>query len=62
MYVGNIGCVYRGHNGFEARKAFNIYRSQSKKGYGRAAGEDVGMLRDGEPHDSYWGSLSRQED
>ena len=34
--VGNIGTVYDGPDGFEARKMFHAYRSQSQRGLGRA--------------------------
>lgn len=47
--VGNIGTVYDGDNGFEARKLFHTYRSQSQRLYGRASGEPVTLFEDDEP-------------
>jgi hypothetical protein len=41
VFVGNIGCVYRGGDWVEARKCRDEYREQSRTGYGRAAGEEV---------------------
>lgn len=53
VVVGNIGRVYEGTNGFEARKLFNIYVSQSQTGYGHAAGENVTLLRDRDIYREY---------
>ncbi len=41
--VGNIGNVYNGLDKNEAYVLFRIYKDQSVHGYGRAAGEQVGM-------------------
>lgn len=48
VVVGNIGTVYRGTKAFEANRIYNAYVGQSKRGYGRAAYEDVVLFRDGE--------------
>lgn len=48
VLVGNIGCVYKGTHGFDARVAYNTYVGQSKRGYGRAATEPVTLICDGE--------------
>ena len=48
VIVGNIGTVYRGTSFAAAQKNFATYREQSQSGYGRAAGESVTLMRDGE--------------
>lgn len=48
VWVGNIGCVYCGPRYKEALVAYHEYRRQSKAGYGKAAGEPVTWLRNGE--------------
>ena len=60
VLVGNIGNVYSG-NGTEARRVFADYVKQSKSGYGRAAGEDVTIMRDGEPWKEHQGEQSIRE-
>ena len=51
VIVGNVGKVYSGTNGFEARHIYSEYKGQSKLGVGRAGNEEVTMFKDGEP---YW--------
>ncbi len=46
--VGNIGTVYSGTDEDEAQRKHDIYVEQSQGGYGRAAGETVTIMRDGE--------------
>lgn len=48
VIVGNIGTVYDGPSRREAHKTYDEYRRQSKRGYGRAAGEDVTLFLDNE--------------
>lgn len=60
VIVGNIGTVYSGTNGFEANTKFATYSGQSKSNYGRAAGEDVTIMKDGEITREYVGTLSKQ--
>ena len=48
VIVGNIGTVYRGTSFSAAQKDFATYREQSQSGYGRAGGESVTLMRDGE--------------
>ena len=48
IIVGNIGKVYDNTSAREAINAYTEYRIQSDKGYGRAAGETVSLLRNGE--------------
>jgi len=52
VIVGNIGNVYDGEDKAEALENFREYYAQSKEKYGRAAGEPVFLMVDGEPIDS----------
>jgi hypothetical protein len=61
VICGNIGAVYSGTNGFEANKTFQTYAGQSKSNYGRAAGENVTMLKDGEISKEFIGTLDQNE-
>ena len=49
VLVGNIGHVYAGTSLEKAKADFEEYKSQSINGYGRAAGEQVSLLENGEP-------------
>lgn len=49
VIVGNIGSVILTDCYTEARGVFDEYYSQSVTGYGRAAGEEVELLDQGEP-------------
>jgi hypothetical protein len=53
VIVGNIGTVYSGTNRHEAEGAYNEYVVASKLKAGRAAGEQVTMMKDGEPVHGY---------
>lgn len=57
IIVGNIGCVYRGGNPAEANAVWGDYVNQSRRGVGRAAGESVTYLIDGEPEREHEGSV-----
>jgi hypothetical protein len=59
VIVGNIGTVYSGTNGFEANTTFQTYVGQSNSGYGRAGGEDVTLMKDGELHRQFEGENGR---
>lgn len=48
VLVGNIGTVYSGPLFKEALQDYSEYKRQSARQYGRAAGEPVILLRDGE--------------
>jgi hypothetical protein len=48
VIVGNIGTVYDGSNKKEAVRTYNIYVRQSKANYGRASGEDVYLMLNGD--------------
>jgi len=49
VIVGNIGCVYSGDDEDYSRRTFAEYVEQSVTRYGRAAGESVTLMRNGEP-------------
>lgn len=57
VIVGNIGTVYSGSNNKEAARVYKEYISQSKSNYGRAGGEDVTWMKNGEPHKEFTGTL-----
>jgi hypothetical protein len=61
VVVGNIGTVYSGGSFAAAKKASATYVAQSKTGKGRAGGEDVTILADGEIVREFLGSNSRDE-
>lgn len=46
--VGNLGTVYFGTNGFEARKEYSVYVAKSKLSFGRVSNESVTLLKDDE--------------
>ena len=48
VVVGNIGTVYSGGSKTQAAVKYASYVKQSKKGVGRAGGEDVAMFKDGD--------------
>lgn len=48
VIVGGIEAVYRGTSSAEAADAFEDYMQRSKTGHGRARGESVVLLEDGE--------------
>lgn len=56
LIVGNIGTVYSGNNKADALGKFSLYKGQSIGNYGRAAGENVTLMRDGEPWMEYFGT------
>jgi hypothetical protein len=55
VVVGNIGTVHHGNDRRTAEHVFAEYVSQSKAGYGRASGEPVTLLGDGEILKEYAG-------
>lgn len=48
LIVGNIGTVYRGPSEAIAVAEYDDYVEISKSGYGRAAGEEITLFKDGE--------------
>jgi len=55
VIVGNIGKVYYGSDKAFATEQYLAYKGQSERGEGKAAGESVSMLRDGEVIRAYDG-------
>jgi len=53
VIVGNIGTVYSGDDMAEAKSTYESYVADSKADYGRAGGEDVTLMVDGEPDSDY---------
>lgn len=53
VIVGNIGSVYSGGSHDYAMKHFRRYKDLSKSNEGRAAGEDVNLVIDGEIAEAY---------
>lgn len=58
--VGNIGTVYSGLDKAKAYAAYREYVKQSKDNYGRAAGESVTIMENGEIHRDYTGTLNKE--
>ena len=56
VVVGNIGRVYSGKNGFTANNTYQTYVGQSKRGRGRAAGEQVVLFKNGQIVKEHYGS------
>ena len=48
VVVGNIGIVYDGNNGRVATRIWECYKTYSLCGSGRAAGETVTLITNGE--------------
>lgn len=61
VIVGNIGTVWEGNNPIEARGVYGTYKRQSADNYGRAAGEDVTVMRDNEIFYEYAGHNSSEK-
>lgn len=59
VVVGNVGTVYHGTSEQAARDDYAEYVHISRRGCGRAAGESVTLLRDGEPVQEYDGVNKR---
>lgn len=54
VIVSNIGTVYEGGDKKKAYDTFACYENLSKDGYGKAGGESVVMMLDGEwKHEHY---------
>ena len=57
VIVGNIGTVYSGDDEAVARRKFASYKRDSELECGRAVGESVVLMRDGEIVQEYVGSI-----
>lgn len=53
VIVGNIGTVYSGTDAQQANDAYEIYAAKSQWDVGRAAGESVTLLVNGEIRKEY---------
>jgi len=60
VFVGNIGQVYDGNDRAKAQHSFDYYVAMSKRTSGRASGEDVALLCEGELSQEYIGSKGRE--
>jgi hypothetical protein len=58
IIVGNIGTVVTDDTWSEAQAAYTEYCHQSRTNYGKAAGEDVTWLMDGEVYKDFKGELT----
>jgi len=58
IIVGNVGTVYSGSDDELAAAKYKIYVESSKSGRGRAGGEDVVWMRDGDVFKSFTGELN----
>lgn len=61
VIVQNIGKVFEGSNGWEAKRTFNEYVGKSQREEGRAAGEGVDIYKDGHIVNQYTGHHHRHE-
>ena len=59
VFVGNVGSVYSGESLDLALQKFKAYRDQSRDDVGRAAGEDVTVLKNGNIRWEYSGEAKR---
>ena len=57
VIVGNIGTVYDGSNQTKANGIYDEYVQMSKDNYGRAGGESVTLMEDGEPIAEHFGEF-----
>ncbi|MCP3678553.1 MAG: hypothetical protein GY721_13515 [Deltaproteobacteria bacterium] len=48
VIVGNVGTVYDGDGYHESLEIYSHYKKASKSGVGRASGEDVALVVDGD--------------
>lgn len=55
VIVGNIGLVYSGNSQHTAVARFDNYVANSKADVGRAAGESVYLMQDGQPINEHQG-------
>lgn len=62
VIVGNIGTVFDGDNPVDANKSYGEYKRLSESGYGRAGGEDVYLMKDGELKYEHTGHLTPEGD
>lgn len=56
VIVGNLGTVLDTNCRIQAHREYESYRYQSRLTYGRASGEPVTLMEDGEPIKEYPGT------
>lgn len=61
IIVGNIGTVYTGTDPAKAAQDYKEYKEQSQGNVGRAAGENVTWMVDGEIHSEFVGELATRD-
>jgi len=61
LIVGNIGTVHASTSLTAALLHFREYQSQSESGIGRAGGENVTLLKHGEPVKEFIGTIERNQ-
>jgi len=62
VIVGNIGAVYDGPSKHEGLKTYHEYVDKSRCQRGRAAGEAVTLMEDGNPYMEHQGRMHLYED
>lgn len=58
VIVSNVGTVYEGDSKADAKAVYADYVNQSRQAIGRAAGEDVTAMLNGEPYREYVGAIA----
>lgn len=61
VIVSNIGKVYSGNDPRKAKETYDYYIELSQDPRGRAGGEDVVLMHNGEIYDEYFGSDDEDE-
>jgi len=59
IIVGNIGTVYLGDSAQEAKDDYYAYKQKSEHEFGRASGESVVWLKDGEIVREHYGTIDQ---
>lgn len=62
VIVGNVGTVYSGVDKLRAEAQYDTYVKDSQDGYGRAAYENVALMRDGELLEEHQGNQGKGND
>lgn len=61
IIVGNVGTVYTGNNRVEAENEYRECCAMVDQPYGRASGEDVTFMMDGDIHEEYQSKAPQME-
>ena len=61
VIVGNVGSVYVGNSKREAQRTYNRYVASSQTEVGRAGGEDVVLMCNGDISREYVGAIALQD-